>query len=211
MWVSCSLRNGSSSHQRHSFISTDVPWTVNSYGDNVNFANYCLLFCYFKQYHCSVSQMWWLHCSVSFLGDKLEELRAHGLRSLSQRKVVGSDGCVYFLPECFQYQFLKLCPLFWEPKAAINVVRKWQFGTLMGGSLCIYSCVLFEHLKLQWWSLWWKLSIQWRSSRRQDHEVIEEIKCKQVISMSKLYKNPVLWMKRCAMGAQRRDTTPSSF
>ena len=173
----------------------------------------------------------------------------------------------------------------------------------MGGSLCIYSCVLFEHLKSQWWSLWWELSIQWKSSSRQDHEVVaakslqscptlvthrrqptrlpgawdspgkntgvgchfllqcmkvkseseslsrvwllatpwtaahqdppsmrfswqecwsgvplpslhevvEEIKCKQVISMSKLYKNPVLWVKHGTMGAQRRDTMPNSF
>lgn len=33
-----------SSHQKHSFISIDIPWTGNSYGDNMNFANYWLFY-----------------------------------------------------------------------------------------------------------------------------------------------------------------------
>lgn len=101
------------------YFNEDIPWTGNSYGGDMNFANYWLLFFfffYFKQYYCSVSQMWWLHCEPSLLGEKMEELRAHGFVQSPRESGRFKWVCVYFLPEFFQYQFLKLCPLFWEPK-----------------------------------------------------------------------------------------------
>lgn len=64
----------------------------------------------------------------------------------------------------------------------------------------------FEHLDFVE-----EINTQWRSSSRWDHKAVGETEYKQVISISKLYENPVVRVKHGMMAAHRRDTTPSSF
>lgn len=60
VWVACSVRNGSSSHRKHSFISIDIPWTGNGYRWQHEFCQLLapfFFFFYFKQYYCSVDDV----------------------------------------------------------------------------------------------------------------------------------------------------------